>query len=123
MASVLLIEDNEMNSELVKFLLEAEGHRCTAAENGIDGVELAKSNSFDVILLDIQLPKIDGYGVLRLLKEAVPSMPVIAVSSYAMVGDCERAMQAGFDGYISKPIKAKTFVKQVMTLAGLDTGT
>lgn len=119
MAKILVIEDNEMNAELQKFLLESEGHQLTLAIDGATGVELAKSATFDTILLDIQLPKADGYAVLKQLKEACPQIPVIAVSSYAMVGDAERALQAGFDGYISKPIEARKFATQVIEMSKL----
>ena len=118
MARILLVEDNEMNSELARFLIENAGHDFVAAADGIEALSIAQKNSFDIILLDIQLPKMDGYAVLQQLKQIIsPAVPVIAVSSYAMVGDTERALAAGFDGYLSKPIKAATFVQDVMRLA------
>ena len=121
MAKMLLIEDNPMNCELAKFLIENAGHQCIAVPDGLQGIERAQSEHFDVILLDIQLPKIDGYGVLKELRQKLAAaVPIIAVSSYAMVGDSSRAMTAGFDGYISKPIKAERFVKEVLELAHLE---
>ncbi|HEY9791199.1 MAG TPA: response regulator [Candidatus Obscuribacterales bacterium] len=121
MARILVIEDNEMNRELVKFLFESAGHQCEIATDGESGIKLAQTASPDVVLLDIQLPKMDGYSVLKQLQsmgtEQLP--PIIAVSSYAMVGDRERALSAGFNGYISKPINPQTFVHDVLATAGL----
>ena len=118
MSRVLLIEDNDMNLELIKYLVEAAGHECMTAVDGIQGIELAQSDPPDLILLDIQLPKMDGYAVIKKLRqiEKLKMVPVIAVSSYAMVGDKDMAMTAGFNGYISKPINPMTFVKEVLEL-------
>jgi CheY-like chemotaxis protein len=120
MAKILLIEDNEMNMELAKFLIESAGHECVTAMEGFSGLELAKEQEFDIVLLDIQLPKMDGFAVLKQLRKVCARrVPVIAVSSYAMAGDRERALSAGFDGYITKPIKSAKFVQEVMATAGL----
>lgn len=120
MARMLLVEDNEMNSDLVKILVEASGHECVAVEDGPGAIASVETEKFDLILLDIQLPKMDGYAVLKELKRITPQTPVIAVSSYAMVGDAKRALDAGFDGYISKPIVAETFIAQVLQAAKLE---
>lgn len=121
MARILVIEDNLMNLEMVKFLLESSGHQCITAADGPAAFEVAQTDPPDIILLDIQLPIMDGYAVMKQLKkmELVNEVPIIAVSSYAMVGDKERALAAGFDGYISKPIKPETFIQEVMALAGM----
>jgi two-component system cell cycle response regulator len=112
---VLLIEDNPTNLELMTYLLKAFGHATTSARDGEEGVRLALSTRPDLILCDIAMPKLDGFGVLRRLK-AEPVMvgvPVIAVTASAMVGERDKILAAGFDGYISKPITPETFVGEV----------
>lgn len=113
--TVLLIEDNEQNRYLTTFLLEKAGYRVVAAEDGPKGIELARAFVPDFILLDIQLPTMDGYVVARTLRaiEALMETPIIAVTSYAMVGDREKAIAAGCSGYIEKPIDPMTFVAQI----------
>lgn len=112
---VLLIEDNARNRYLATFLLEARGHEVVAAESGPLGIELAAKVHPDVILLDIQLPGMDGYAVARLLKShsQLSHIPIVAVTSYAMVGDREKVMASGAEGYIEKPIDPDTFVSQI----------
>ena len=114
----LLIEDNEQNRYLATFLLERNGYRVVAASDGPAGIELARTISPLLILLDIQLPLMDGYAVARSLREidALRSTPIIAVTSYAMLGDREKAIEAGCDGYIEKPIDPDTFIAQIKTL-------
>ena len=111
----LLIEDNEQNRYLVTFLLEQRGHEVVAAESGPLGIELAGRVRPDLILLDIQLPGMDGYTVARAMKgdPRLRTVPIVAVTSYAMVGDREQAMAAGCDGYIEKPINPRTFVAEI----------
>lgn len=113
--AVLLIEDNEQNRYLLTFLLERHGYRVVAAEDGARGIALAEEMKPDLILLDIQLPRMDGYAVADTLRsiEAVRGIPIIAVTSYAMVGDRERALRAGCIGYIEKPIDPAVFVDQI----------
>lgn len=117
---ILLIEDNENNRYLATYLLEARGHRVRSAASGPAGVEAATRSVPDVILLDIQLPGMDGYDVARALRSnpALASLPIIAVTSYAMPGDREKALAAGCTGYIEKPIDPDTFGEQVEALAG-----
>lgn len=112
---VLLIEDNEQNRYLATFLLEQRGHRVVAAPDGPSGVELARDLAPDLILLDIQLPGMDGYAVARALREneSLRAVPIIAVTSYAMVGDREKCLEAGCNGYIEKPINPETFVAEI----------
>jgi len=113
--SVLLIEDNEQNRYLLTFLLEQRGHRVTSAIDGLRGIELAQTLVPDLILLDIQLPTLHGYAVAEALRRLaiLDTTPIVAVTSYAMPGDREKALASGCDGYIEKPIDPDTFVSQV----------
>ncbi|MBU6198165.1 MAG: response regulator [Xanthomonadaceae bacterium] len=117
--SALLIEDNEQNRYLATFLLEYHGYRVVAAEDGERGIELARELRPDLVLLDIQLPRMDGYAVASALRliEALRDIPIIAVTSYAMMGDRERALDAGCNGYIEKPIDPATFAEQIAKIA------
>ena len=112
---ILLIEDNEQNRYLATFLLEQRGYEVVHAETGPLGLELAASAQFDLILLDIQLPGMDGHAVARTLKAdaVLKVIPIVAVTSYAMSGDREKVFAAGADGYIEKPIDPQTFVSEV----------
>ena len=114
-ATILLIEDNEQNRYLATFLLEQRGHEVVPAESGPLGLELAATIRPDLILLDIQLPGMDGHAVARALKSdpQLKSIPIVAVTSYAMVGDREKVFAAGVEGYIEKPINPETFVTEV----------
>jgi len=115
MKNILVIEDNEQNLYLVTFLLEQSGFRIVPARSGPEGIELAGRTHADLILLDIQLPLMDGYTVARELRRipVLKDVPIIAVTSYAMVGDKERALEAGCTGYIEKPINPSTFVTEI----------
>jgi two-component system cell cycle response regulator DivK len=118
MPTILLIEDNEQNRYLATFLLEQHGYAVVAAGDGQRGIELAQRVTPDLVLLDIQLPQMDGYAVARALR-AVPALagtPIIAVTSYAMVGDREKCLAAGCSGYIEKPIDPDTFVAEIERL-------
>ena len=114
--TILLIEDNEQNSYLATFLLEQHGYRVVAAPDGPQGIELARRLAPDLILLDIQLPTMDGHAVARHLRtlESLQAVPIIAVTSYAMVGDRENALAAGCNGYLEKPINPDTFVAEIV---------
>lgn len=114
-AKILIIEDNEQNLYMLTFLLEQEGHEVFSAVSGLLGLELAAKIRPDLILLDIQLPGMDGYAVARSLKgnPGLKSIPIVAVTSYAMVGDRERVLASGAEGYIEKPINPDTFVTEV----------
>ncbi|MBT3575835.1 MAG: response regulator [Candidatus Marinimicrobia bacterium] len=111
----LIIEDNENNMYLISFLLQNNGHDVSQAYDGQDGVSLAKSVHPDLILLDIQLPKMNGYEVaLELRKdESLKNVPIVAITSYAMPGDQEKALSAGCSGYIKKPINPDTFLGEI----------
>lgn len=118
---ILLIEDNEQNRYLATFLLERHGYRVEMAVDGRSGVDAATTAPPDLILLDIQLPGMDGHAVARTLRRvpALARVPIIAVTSYAMVGDREKVLAAGCDGYIEKPIDPDTFVATIEAMAGL----
>lgn len=111
----LIIEDNEQNRYLATFLLERNGFSVYSADDGPGGLEAARQVTPDVILLDIQLPGMDGYEVARRLRQDrdLNGIPVVAVTSYAMGGDRQKALRAGCDGYIEKPIDPDTFVLDV----------
>ncbi|MBX7255208.1 MAG: response regulator [Candidatus Hydrogenedentes bacterium] len=112
---VLVIEDNEQNLYLVTFMLEKKGYEVVQARDGLQGIDLAGKIAPTLILLDIQLPGMDGYEVAQALRSnpAITGVPIIAVTSYAMVGDRERALEAGCTGYIEKPINPETFIADV----------
>lgn len=112
---ILLIEDNEQNRYLVTYLLQAHGWAVSHAGDGATGIRLAGEVGPALILLDIQLPGMDGYEVARQLRAnpKLDAIPVVAVTSYAMPGDRERCLEAGCNGYLEKPIDPQTFVMQV----------
>ncbi len=112
---VLVIEDNEQNMYLVTFILEKNGYEVVQAWDGREGIELAGRVKPTLVLLDIQLPVMDGYAVARELRRnpALDDVPIVAVTSYAMVGDRERILAAGCNGYIEKPINPETFMDDV----------
>ena len=113
--TLLIIEDNEQNFYMMRFLLEKNGFIVIGSENGREGIEKALHLKPDAILLDIQLPEMDGYAVAEELKKhnELNMIPIIAVTSYAMVGDRERILKAGATGYIEKPINPDTFVSEI----------
>ena len=112
---ILLIEDHEQNRYLATFLLEKHGYAVVSASDGPAGIELARTVKPALILLDIQLPLMDGYTVARELRSelALRNVPIIAVTSYAMVGDREKSLAAGCNGYLEKPINPDTFVTEI----------
>jgi len=112
---VLVIEDNALNMELVRDLLEAAGYVVIEAGDAEGGMQLARAESPNLILIDIGLPGMDGLTATRKLKQdpATAGIPIICLTSHAMVGDEEKAMAAGADGYITKPIDTRTLVADV----------
>jgi two-component system cell cycle response regulator DivK len=114
-STILIIEDNEKNRYLTTFLLEKYGYQVFQAVDGKAGITLASQLKPDMILLDIQLPVMDGYAVARELmkNDELKNIPIVAVTSYAMVGDRERVLAAGCVGYIEKPINPETFVTEI----------
>ena len=113
--TVLVIEDNPQNLYLMQFLLAKHGFRVVSATDGRTALGLAEATPPDLILLDIQLPEMDGYTVARRLREnpALAQTPIIAVTSYAMPGDREKCLEAGATDYIEKPIDPETFVDEI----------
>ncbi len=114
-ATILVIEDNEKNAYLVTFILEKCGYQVVQARDGEAGIALARQVKPDLILLDIQLPVMDGYAVARELtrNSELHGVPIVAVTSYAMAGDRERILAAGCVSYIEKPINPRTFVAEI----------
>lgn len=114
-ARILIIEDNPTNMELMVYLLHAYGHTAMLAPDGHAGIALAASALPDLIVCDIHLPGMDGYGVVRHIKRqpALAGIPIVAVTALVMVGDRENLLAAGFDGYIGKPIEPTTFIPQL----------
>jgi len=120
--TLLIIEDNEQNFYMMRFLLEKNGLKVIGAGNGREGIEMALRHEPQAILLDIQLPEMDGYAVAEELKKhgELGKVPIIAVTSYAMVGDRERILAAGATGYIEKPIDPETFVAEIVQYLSKD---
>ena len=119
---MLLIEDNATNMELMTYLLDAFGYSTTCANDGIAGLEAARSSDFDLVLTDILMPQLDGWELARAFKSdnRLARIPLIAVTALAMAGDRERIMDAGFDGYISKPIDPQRFRDQIEAILAKD---
>jgi len=112
---ILLIEDNAYSLYMMTFILTRHGYEVVQAHDGRDGIALAAQVEPALILLDIQLPVVDGYTVAQTLRNnpALAQVPIVAVTSYAMVGDRERILAAGCTGYIEKPIDPDTFIAQI----------
>lgn len=114
-SKVMVIEDNKQNMYMMAYLLECYNYKVIQSFSGIDGIKKAREEKPDIILLDIQLPEMDGYNITREIKknEELKNIPIIAVTAYAMMGDKEKAIDAGAIGYIEKPIDPDTFVSQM----------
>lgn len=115
--TVLIVEDNDLNMKLFGDLLEAHGYATLKTANGVEAIEIARNNRPDLIIMDIQLPQVSGLDVTRWLKEddELRSIPVIAVTAFAMKGDEERIRQGGCEAYLSKPISVAKFLETVRT--------
>lgn len=113
--TVLIVEDNELNMKLFNDLLEAHGHSTLQTKSGVEAIALARSHSPDLILMDIQLPEISGLEVTRWLKddEQLRSIPIIAITAFAMKGDEEKIRHGGCEAYLSKPISVARFLETV----------
>ncbi len=120
--TVLIIEDNEQNLYLLTFILNKNGYEVVQARDGHEGIELAGQVIPSLILMDIQLPVMDGYEVARILRSnpALAQVPIVAVTSYAMIGDRERALDAGCSGYMEKPINPETFIADIENYLSLE---
>ena len=113
-ARILVVEDDPQNLYLVKFLLEKSGYEVLVATDGEASVKIARAEPLELVLMDMLLPRVDGYEATRLIKkDPGPSLKVVALTAYSMKGDREAILQAGCDGYISKPIDPERFVSQV----------
>lgn len=117
---ILIVDDNEQNRKLFRFILQNSGYEIIESENGEDGLKLAKENHPGLILMDIQMPGIDGAEAFRILRSEpeTKDIPVIALTSYAMRGDREKFLEQGFNGYISKPINVKEFMNAIKSVLG-----
>ena len=115
MSTILIVEDNEKNLKLVRDVLQHRGHATVEAKTGRDGLRLARETKPDLILMDIQLPDIDGISALRALRAetAFERTAMIAISTSAMPGDQQKIIASGFDAYITKPINVKQFIEIV----------
>lgn len=112
MARVLLVEDNETNRQLMEYLLTRFGHAVTVAVDGAEGLAVLRRERPDVVVCDIEMPRLDGMALAQAVRAdpALAGVPLLAVTSYAMLGDRERVLDAGFDGYLAKPIDPERFV-------------
>jgi two-component system, cell cycle response regulator DivK len=112
---VLIVEDNELNMKLFHDLLEAHGYETVQTRNGLKAMDLAREHKPDLILMDIQLPEVSGLDVTRWIKkdEELASIPVVAVTAFAMKGDEERMRDGGCEGYLSKPITVSRFIETI----------
>ena len=123
---ILVVEDNERNLKLVRDVLEYAGYDVIAASSGEQGVALARERMPDLVLMDLQLPEMDGTEALRRLRDdpLTRAIPVVAVTAFAMKDDRDRAFRAGFDGYLEKPISVRALPEQVHDfLAGKESTT
>ncbi len=117
MATILCIEDNPQNMRLVRKILQFGGYQVIEANDGLSGVQLALSQQPDLILMDINLPDIDGLEATHRIKEKM-HVPIVALTANAMYGDEERILSAGCDGYISKPVSKEHLLQQVALFLG-----
>lgn len=118
--TILIVEDNELNMRLFTDLLQAHGYETLQSIDGSDAMELTRGNMPDLIIMDIQLPGLSGVDITKLLKadEDLKHIPVIAVTAFAMKGDQEKIMEAGFSAYIAKPVSVPNFLENVATFIG-----
>jgi two-component system, cell cycle response regulator DivK len=115
MKKILLAEDNQVNRELVREMLEGNNYEVIEVENGLEALHMLPKALPDLVLLDIQMPVLDGMSAIKQLRQKPEyhDLPVLALTAYAMVGDRERVMAAGFSGYIAKPIDRKTLLAEI----------
>jgi len=116
---VLVAEDNAVNRELIREILEARGHTVLEACDGSEALQAVEGDDPDILLVDIGMPVLDGYTVIRKIREnpRQSRLPVLAVTAYAMQGDRERILAAGFDGYLSKPVNAAALLREMDRLS------
>ncbi len=122
MARILLVEDNEMNRDMLSRRLQRKGFEVEMAVDGTEGVAKARAGAYDVILMDMSLPEMDGWEATRQIRQATPErrVPIIALTAHAMAGDREKALEAGCDDYDTKPIELDRLLGKIHAL--LDAG-
>ena len=115
MSNILIAEDNAVNRELLRELLEMRGHTVTEACDGEEALRMIEQTQPDLLLLDIGMPLLDGFGVVQQIRESprFASLPVVAVTAYAMQGDREKILSSKFDGYLSKPVNARSLGEEL----------
>jgi two-component system cell cycle response regulator DivK len=118
---ILVADDNNASRELIREVLEMSGYDVVEAADGQDAVRAARENAIDLVLVDVQMPRLDGYGVLRELRAdpRLRGVPVAALTAFAMQGDRERALEAGFDAYITKPVDIASLRQEIRKLLSL----
>jgi CheY-like chemotaxis protein len=118
MARILLVEDNEMNRDMLSRRLMRKGYEVAMAVDGLQGVEMARAGSYDLILMDMSLPGIDGWEATRQLRAApeTKTVPVIALTAHAMAGDRDKALEAGCNDYDTKPIELPRLLEKIEAL-------
>jgi CheY-like chemotaxis protein len=124
MTKVLIAEDNAVNRELLRELLEARGYSLDEACDGQAALQMIEQNRPDIVLLDIGMPVLDGFAVVRKIREnpRLATLPVLAVTAYAMQGDREKILNSGFDGYLSKPLNAVVLAEELDRLLSKQQG-
>ena len=124
MAKVLVVEDNEMNRDMLSRRLQRRGYEVVVSVDGEDGVSKAQSESPDIILMDMDLPVLDGWAATKMLKASpeTQSIPVIALTAHAMAGDREKALDAGCDDYDTKPVEFARLIQKIEKLLNQDAG-
>jgi CheY-like chemotaxis protein len=120
MSKVLIAEDNPVNRELLRELLETRGHSVTEACDGQEALKRIEESHPDILLLDLDMPILDGFATVRRIREnpALATLPVLAVTAYAMQGDREKVLSSGFDGYLSKPIQSRLLFEEIDRILG-----
>ncbi len=118
MARILLVEDNEMNRDMLSRRLERKGHEVAIAVNGREGIDMARAGEYDLVLMDMSLPEVDGWEATRQLRAEPETerIPIIALTSHVMLGDREKALEAGCDDYDTKPIEFKRLMRKIEAL-------
>ena len=125
MCRILLVEDNDLNRDMLRRRLSHRGHDVALAVNGRQGIDLARSGLPDLVLMDLSLPEIDGWQATRILKAdaATRAIPIVALTAHAMLGDLEKAMEAGCDDYATKPVDLPALLDMIERLTGKERGT
>ncbi len=121
---ILLVEDNEMNRDMLSRRLRRKGYEVIVAVDGVDGIDKARAERPDLILMDMSLPRIDGWQATQTLKadDATSAIPILALTAHAMASDRERAVQVGCDGFDTKPVELSRLLGKIVELIGSDGG-